>query len=463
MTQDAMTQSMQANEVETLLSRLSVANQHFESQFPGLQVSRQPVHTVYGGANLYSAGASAKISSLAIKHFETFAPDYLAMAKNLGIGANPAKVDQYGSDAWIAKTVFDRVTAKLTIEAIEDHRADFEDGYGSRSDEEEDGHAVSAASAMAEAFLAGQLPPFVGIRIKALSQEAKVRSLRTLDLFITALVTATQGKLPQPFTVTLPKVISPTQVEVLHDFLTLLEHKLSLQAGTIRIELMLENVQSLFDQDGRLAMPNMVKAGNGRVTGFVLGTFDYTATCNVASTYQSHTHAAVDFARQMMLASLMGTDVAIIDGITNIMPIAPHKGETLTVQQGEENKQIVTAAWKLHFDNILHSLERGIYQGWDLNPAQIPVRFAAVYYFFVTGLETSSDRLRTFIDKAAQASMVGNTFDDAATGQGLVNFFVNGVACGAITETEVLRTGLTLEELKARSFLKIIENRTNKS
>jgi hypothetical protein len=59
--------------------------------------------------------------------------------------------------------------------------------------------------------------------------------------------------------------------------------------------------------------------------------------------------------------------------------------------------------------------------------------------------------------------MVGNTFDDAATGQGLVNFFVNGVACGAITETEALQTGLTLEELRGRSFLKIIENRITKS
>ena len=134
-----MTPSLQANEVQTLLSRLSVANQLFESQFPGLRVSRQPIHTVYGGANLYSAGAGAKISSLAVKHFETFAPDYVTMAENFGIGANPAAVDQYGSDAWIAKTVFDRVTAKLAIEAIEDHRADFEDGYGSRSDEEEDG------------------------------------------------------------------------------------------------------------------------------------------------------------------------------------------------------------------------------------------------------------------------------------------------------------------------------------
>ena len=50
-------------------------------------------------------------------------------------------------------------------------------------------------------------------------------------------------------------------------------------------------------------------------------------------------------------------------------------------------------------------------------------------------------------------------FDDAATGQGLLNFFLRGVHCGAITEQEALVTGVTLDELRSRSFLKILENR----
>ena len=53
----------------------------------------------------------------------------------------------------------------------------------------------------------------------------------------------------------------------------------------------------------------------------------------------------------------------------------------------------------------------------------------------------------------------GDVFDDAATGQGLLNFFLRGMACGAITEAEALATGLTLDEMRSRSFLKILQSR----
>ena len=63
------------------------------------------------------------------------------------------------------------------------------------------------------------------------------------------------------------------------------------------------------------------------------------------------------------------------------------------------------------------------------------------------------------MEKAAQATLVGHVFDDAATGQGLLNFFMRGINCGAITEEEALATGLTLEEIRGRSFARIMENR----
>jgi hypothetical protein len=162
----------------------------------------------------------------------------------------------------------------------------------------------------------------------------------------------------------------------------------------------------------------------------------------------------------MLIAGLTATGVNVCDGITNVMPIAPHKGTELTPVQLKQNQETVAAAWQLHFDNILHSMKLGIYQGWDLNPAQLPVRFAAVFYFYQSGLKEAQSRLAAFVDKAAQASLTGNTFDDAATGQGLVNFFINGIECGALDESEALATGLTMAELKTRSFVKIVEGRT---
>ncbi|HYZ89455.1 MAG TPA: phosphoenolpyruvate kinase, partial [Myxococcales bacterium] len=134
-------------------------------------------------------------------------------------------------------------------------------------------------------------------------------------------------------------------------------------------------------------------------------------------------------------------------------------GPGLTPAQRQENRAAVHRAWRLHFDHARHSLAGAYYQGSDLHPAQLPSRYTAVYSFFLEGLDAASQRLRAFTEKAAQATLLGDVFDDAATGQGLLNFFLRGVHCGALTEDEALAAGVTLEELRSRSFLKILENR----
>jgi hypothetical protein len=147
-----------------------------------------------------------------------------------------------------------------------------------------------------------------------------------------------------------------------------------------------------------------------------------------------------------MQVSLAGTGVWLSDGATNVMPIG--------------SRDVVHRAWQLHAAHVRHSLETGFYQGWDLHPAQLPSRYAAVFAFFLEGLDAASDRLRNFVQKAAQATLVGEVFDDAATGQGLLNYFLRAINCGAITEEEALeRSGLALEELRGRSFVKILKSR----
>ena len=95
-----------------------------------------------------------------------------------------------------------------------------------------------------------------------------------------------------------------------------------------------------------------------------------------------------------------------------------------------------------------------------MHPAQLPTRYAAVYAFFLDGLEAASERLRNFVEKAAKATLVGDVFDDAATGQGLLNYFLRAVNCGAVTEQEALKlSSLTLAELRSGSFVKILKNR----
>jgi hypothetical protein len=64
------------------------------------------------------------------------------------------------------------------------------------------------------------------------------------------------------------------------------------------------------------------------------------------------------------------------------------------------------------------------------------------------------------VSRAAQATLIGDVFDDAATGQGLLNFFLRGLNSGAMTEAEALgMTGLTAEEFRGRSFVRIMRAR----
>src|SRR5207237_8657645 len=122
------------------------------------------------------------------------------------------------------------------------------------------------------------------------------------------------------------------------------------------------------------------------------------------------------------------------------LPLAPRKGESRSEEQKRENARAVHAAWRLHADDVRHSLASGFYQGWDLHPAQLPSRYGTVYAFFLKSLPATSDRLKNFISKAAQATLHGDTFDDAATGQGLLNFFLRGVDCGRLPEQGALAT-----------------------
>src|SRR5207253_7416698 len=113
--------------------------------------------------------------------------------------------------------------------------------------------------------------------------------------------------------------------------------------------------------------------------------------------------------RSMMLASLAGSNVWLADGPTNILPLG--------------DREAVHRAWKLHYDNVRHSLYNGFYQGWDLHPAQLPSRYAAVYAFFLEALPAASERLRNFIAASERATRVGGVFDDAASARGLVSYF----------------------------------------
>ncbi len=446
-----MKQTLAPEEVQMVLAQIGEANRDFALRFPGDSDRRQPVHTVYGGAHVFRSDTAPRLGALARRSLEEYAPQPLDLGRALGLPDD------------LAATIADRVAKKLGREPVEDFRIDFEDGYGNRPDSEEDGHAESAAVEVARGLAAGTLPPYIGIRIKPFTEELKSRAIRTLDLFLTALLRETGGPLPDNFVVTLPKVTVPEQVSALAQLLDQLERHLRLAERSLPFEIMVETPQAVLDEEGAASIRRLVGASRRRCVAAHFGTYDYTASLNITAAYQQLTHPACDFAKSVLQVALAGTGIWISDGSTNVLPVPPHRaaeGRPLTDGEAEANRRAVHAAWKLHYNHVRHSLSHGFYQGWDLHPAQLPTRYAALYAFFWEGLQAASARLKNFVAKAGQATLVGEIFDDAATGQGLLNHFLRAWSCGAITEEEAVEmSGLTLDELRGRSFVRILKSR----
>jgi citrate lyase beta subunit len=472
--------SINENLKESLLNELKVANVKFQKTYPGDKPDRQAVHTVYGGANLFKSDTAVKMGEIALRNLQTYAPNFVSLAKALQLKGyehlphlekdinylidkldNLSEEKRKKESAWLSYSVYNKIVQKLKTEPVEDFRIDFEDGFGNRSDDEEDATAVNAANELAVGMQNKTISPFIGIRIKPFTEDLKNRGVRTLDIFFTTLLKKTGGKLPDNFIVMLPKVTIPEQVITMVRLFEILEKENNITPGTLKMETMVEATQIVMDDEGRNPLMKIIRASEGRLIAAHFGTYDYTASCGITAKYQTMSHPVCDFAHHMTKVALGGTGIHLSDGATNVMPIGPHRGENLTYEQLKENRESVYNAWRIGFNHTTHSLINGRYQGWDLNPAQLPMRYAATYNFFLSSYEDAVFRLKTFVERAAISTLTGDIFDDAATGQGLLNFFLKAMNCGAITEEEAMATGLTLEEIRSRSFYRILEGRRN--
>jgi citrate lyase beta subunit len=389
---------------DTLDRRLAAADQALADDYPGDRGVRQPVHTVYVPADRYDA---ATVTEWAEQARTTW-------AAHCGTPATLADVLEL--DPAMAGEVHDRVVDKLGTEPIEDLRIDFEDGYGNRPDPEEDDAAVRAAKALAVSVGAGESAPFHGIRVKSLEAPTRRRGLRTLHLFISTLVA--EGGLTDGFVVTLPKVTSVDQVEAFVVALAAVEDACGLPAGRLPFEIQVETPQSILGPDGTALVARMIHAGAGRVTGLHYGTYDYSASLGVSAGYQSMEHPVADHAKAVMQVAAAGTGVFVSDGSTNVLPV------------GEPDA--VYAAWRLHVRLVRRSLEGGLYQGWDLHPAQLPTRYVATYTFFREGLAQAAARLRAYVHGGDSGFL-----DEPATAAALAGYLLRALECGATDDAEL--------------------------
>ncbi|WP_405013241.1 DUF6986 family protein [Kitasatospora sp. NBC_01539] len=401
--------------VEALLAPVDA---ELARRYPGDSGTRQPVHTVYVPADAFDADTVRDWGRRAVEAFDTHAATPGQLGEALGLP----------DDALLAD-VHARVRAKLEREPVEDLRVDFEDGYGPRPDDEEDAAAIRVARLLGEAVAAGTAPPYVGVRIKCMEAAVRERGIRTLELFLGTLLA--EGGLPDGLVLTLPKVTYAEQVTALVRLLDDVERRAGLPAGRLGFEIQIETTQAILGPDGRATVSRMIDAAEGRATGLHYGTFDYSAACGVSAAYQSMDHPVADHAKAVMQVAAAGTGVRLSDGSTNVVP-------TGTTEQ-------VHAAWRLHHGLVRRSLARAYYQGWDMHPAHLPTRYAAVYAFYREGLETAAARLAAYVAKAG-----GDVMDEPATARALSGYLLRGLDCGAVDTAEVTRlTGLDRPGLDA--------------
>ena len=110
-----------------------------------------------------------------------------------------------------------------------------------------------------------------------------------------------------------------------------------------------------------------------------------------------------------------GRGVVLSGGSTNVVPVPPRDN--------------LLRALRLHFQDVRHSLVGGFYHGWDLHPAQLVTRYAAVYDFFREALEP--------------AAQFANVQEDPAAGRVRASLARRALDCGAMTPDEARAAGLT--------------------
>ncbi|USQ86727.1 HpcH/HpaI aldolase/citrate lyase family protein [Streptomyces phaeoluteigriseus] len=414
--QETVSTSLAGAVGEEISASLAPVDAELERRYPGDPGTRQPVHTVYVPGDAFAADTIRSWGDRALAALDEHAPDAASFAAVLGLSGE------------LAEPVYTRVRAKLEREPIEDLRVDFEDGYGSRPDAEEDEAAARAARLIAEAYATGTAAPYMGIRMKCMEAAVRDRGIRTLDIFLTGLMEA--GGLPDGLVLTLPKVTYAEQVTAMVRLLEAFEKARGLTPGRLGFEIQIETSQAVLAADGTATVARMIQAAEGRATGLHYGTFDYSACLGVSAAHQAGDHPAADHAKAVMQVAAAGTGVRVCDGSTNVLPVGP---------TGQ-----VHDAWRLHCGLTRRALARAYYQGWDMHPGHIPTRYAAVFAFYREGFAQAAERLSRYANRAG-----GDVMDEPATAKALSGYLLRGLDCGALDAAEVTgATGLTRDALE---------------
>ena len=424
----------------------------------------QPVSTLYLGAQHFNASSIDQIARQAQDYLQQYAPGPLALAEALQFpeaqswqrqsARQRAELNQHlvsddcdplpeGSDLWLLQRIYRQTELRLSNQPLADLRIDFEDGLGPLTDSAEDAYARQCAQYLAQSSASKYFPPYCGIRIRAFdSHKNAERGLRTLDIFCSELLRANAGKLPPGFAITLPKVEQANQLSLLVQSLDEFERQHQLDSASIALEIMLESSLGLVNEQGAITGKSLLAAGGERLRGVHLGIYDYGASARLAAPSQRLDSRTCEWARNIIKLAFDPSAVTISDGSTNILPEPVYSSGELNSYQHNINALAVHQAWRQSYAHISAALDNGIYQGWELHPGQLPVRYAANARYFLARLPEYRQRLSLLRQSASQLASSGGTFDEPATARGLRHYYQLAYAAGSIDKSDLQEVGL---------------------
>ena len=225
---------------------------------------------------------------------------------------------------------------------------------------------------------------------------------------------------------------------------------------------MVETPQAILDADGRSPLPRLPAPRRGPLRRRALRHLRLHRVVQHHRRAPAMDHPACDFAKAHDGARLAGTGVLLSDGATNVMPVgaAPRATALTAAQQRRRTAPSCTAPGSSRTGTSATRSSGGFYQGWDLHPAQLPVRYAAVLRLLPRGprrrppsaCATSSRRPRR-----PRWSATCSTTPPPARACSTTSCARSTAAPSTVADLE--RTGLTPEELELRSFAKILAAR----
>jgi citrate lyase beta subunit len=382
---------------------------------------RTTVHVLYGGANRFTSDTFIKLSRIARQSFSSCVhneQDFLELTNK-----------KWSLD--LCKDILLAVQNKLDTNPIEDFRIDFEDGYGLHTDLEETQHAGKAGSALTEAMQKDFRPKRIGIRIKPLSTSARTRALQTLREFVDGFVESSGTKLISEFIVVLPKVESANEIKLLCLELQDLEKQHCLPRHFFKIESLVETPQLILGPNGVCPLPSLAEAAEGRLVGFELGAFDLTSSLGVSSA-QSVAHPWCQMTRFLMAATAAQYGQYVTDGVINVLPTPNLSADTDEARAA--NRKLCANAWQEGLTQVERAYREGFLRGWDIHPAQLAVRYTALFGLILQELPDALSRLSNYFSESEKASRVGSTFDDAASIRGLARLVSCALDLGCIKD-----------------------------